>query len=294
MSGASSSSTSHPAISSQSTDNKFNSHSRAPKPVEQFDLATGRAIARFDSQHAAVRATGIRYGSITACARGGMEHGGGFGWRTPGTGRTAGAASGSRHSRPTLTKPSTGTPRDLIILFFALTRKPSCIPNFHSTFFWPWRNSEAAASSNQQAGKKRKADKLSPSTGRERWPEAESGSSSSSSSSRPASSNQPTGKKPRRGAHPHAKPVEQYDLGTGRTFARFDSHGDAARETGINYSSISTCARGEYSHAGGFGWRTPGTGGAAGAANGNRHSQPALSKPSTGTTQDSILFSLLP
>ena len=119
-----------------------------------------------------------------------------------------------------------------------------------------------AASSSQQDGKKRKADKIS--SGQERWPEAKSGSSSSSSS-RPASSSQPTGKKPRGGGR-QPMPVEQYDLATDRTIARFDSHGDAARDTGINYSSISTCARGEYSHAGGFGWRTPGTASTRGAA----------------------------
>ena len=80
------------------------------------------------------------------------------------------------------------------------------------------------------------------------------------------SSSQPTDKK---------QPVEQYDLATNRTIARFDSQRDADRATGINHANISSCIRGKTEHAGGFGWRTPGSGGVA--------ARPALSVPSTGT-----------
>ena len=146
----------------------------------------------------------------------------------------------------------------------------------------------AAASSSQQAGNKRKADQLSSTPGRERWPETKSGSSSSSSN-RPAISSQPTGKKPHGGGMP-PKPVEQYDLATDRTIARFDSQGDAARAIGISRSGISQCISRDQEHAGGFGWRTPGTGGAAGATSGSHPSRPALSKHSAGNTQD-ILYS---
>ena len=80
------------------------------------------------------------------------------------------------------------------------------------------------------------------------------------------SSSRPTVKRPHGG--PPGKPVEQYDLATGRTIAHFDSQRDAARAIGIDNGGISGCARGEQKSAGGFGWRNPGTGAAA-AASGN-------------------------
>ena len=109
----------------------------------------------------------------------------------------------------------------------------------------------------------------------------------SSSTSGPTISGQPADKKPRCGGMP-PKPVEQVDLATGRAIAQFDSQADAARATRIDAGGISGCVRDEYGFksAGGFGWRTPGSGGAAGAASGSRHSRPALSKPSTGTAPD--------
>ena len=70
--------------------------------------------------------------------------------------------------------------------------------------------------------------------------------------------------------------AEQYDLASGRTIAQFDSHGDAARATGIDQGGISACVKGKVKSAGGYGWREPGmTGEGAGAANddGNRSHQ---------------------
>ena len=76
---------------------------------------------------------------------------------------------------------------------------------------------------------------------------------------------QPTNKKLGTGGSP-PKAVEQYDLDTGRSIAHFDSHCDAERALKISHGSISACVRGKSSHAGGFGWRNPGAGGAAGTA----------------------------
>ena len=99
-----------------------------------------------------------------------------------------------------------------------------------------------------------------------------------------ASSSQPPVKKPH-GGHV-GNQIEQYDLGTGRTIALFDSQNAAARAIGIGQGGISACARGEYGSksAGGFGWRRPGTGAgaSAGVANGNRQSRP-ISRPFAGT-----------
>ena len=62
--------------------------------MEQYDLATGRTIARFDSQCAAEVATGIDRGGISSCVGGEGKSAGGFGWRRPGT--AGAAAAGSR------------------------------------------------------------------------------------------------------------------------------------------------------------------------------------------------------
>ena len=78
-------------------------------------------------------------------------------------------------------------------------------------------------------------------------------------------------------------PVEQFDLKTGETIARFISRNAAQRATGIDHSSISSFISGKSKHAGGFGWRRPGTEGAADAATGSPLPRPASSKPSTGT-----------
>ena len=177
-------------------------------PVEQFHLATGRTIARFDSYNDAERATGIDRGGISACVRGEQKSAGGFGWRKPGSGETAAAAAAAA----TATASGKG----------ATSKKPQ-------------------TSTSQSNVKK-------PHTG---------------------------------GTQPQA--VEQYDRTTGRTIAQFDSQRDAERATGISQGSISSCIRGKMDDAGGYGWRRPGTGGAAGAATGSHFSRLALSKPSTGT-----------
>ena len=145
----------------------------------------------------------------------------------------------------------------------------------------------AAASSSQQAKKKRKAEMISPSPVRERRFNAKPGSSSSSSAIRPASSSQSTVK--RLLSRGHSQPVEQYNLATGRTIAQFDSQMDATRATGIPNSSISLCPSGILTHAGGYGWRRPGTG-TAGLT--RRKGSSYASKPSTGT-YSSRLFLLL-
>ena len=59
--------------------------------------------------------------------------------------------------------------------------------------------------------------------------------------------------------------MEQYDLTTGRTIAHFESQCAAEEETGINSGGISSCVKGERKSSGGFGWRRPGTAGAAAA-----------------------------
>ena len=144
----------------------------------------------------------------------------------------------------------------------------------------------AAASSNEQAGNKRMADKIPPSS---MWPHAQSGSPSSSSTGRPAISSQPTDYPPH-GSH-LGKAVEQFDLATGRTIARFKNQSAAEKKTGVGNASISVCVRGKLENAGGFGWRRPGSGGAVGA-DVSRHSRPAASKPSTGTYSRLVLLKL--
>ena len=104
-----------------------------------------------------------------------------------------------------------------------------------------------SSSSCQHADKKQMADKMSP------------------PSSRPAPNRQSTGDPPF-GSH-EGRPVEQYDLATGRMIAQFKNQSDAERATGISNGCISACVRCGRDHAGGYGWRRPGSSGAA--ANGN-------------------------
>ena len=88
-------------------------------------------------------------------------------------------------------------------------------------------------------------------TGRKRSTSSSLKSSSSSSSS------QPIEKKPRHQHESYVRtaPVEQYNIKTGKTIARFEKQKDAAEATGINASKISQCRHGEIDEAGGFGWR---------------------------------------
>ena len=108
-SSSSSSSFHRPAASSEPAGNKSSSSSResisqsndkvphrrgpAGMAAEQYNLATGRKIARFDSQNDAERATGIGHAFISKCVSGKYTHADGFGWRRPGT-TGGGAASG--------------------------------------------------------------------------------------------------------------------------------------------------------------------------------------------------------
>lgn len=50
-------------------------------------------------------------------------------------------------------------------------------------------------------------------------------------------------------------PVEQLNIETGETIARFSSTTEALKNTGVDPSSISKCCRGKRSTAGGFRWR---------------------------------------
>ena len=56
------------------------------------------------------------------------------------------------------------------------------------------------------------------------------------------------------------KPVEQYDLGTNKTIRWFISMAEAALATGASAAGIGDCVIGRQQQAGGFGWRTPGSG----------------------------------
>ena len=105
-----------PTFSSQPADNVPHPGGSLPKPVEQYDLTSGRTIALFDSHADAERATGISHGSISGCVRGKVEHAGGFGWRRPGAVAGAEAAYGSHQSHPALSKPSTCTYSRLFLL----------------------------------------------------------------------------------------------------------------------------------------------------------------------------------
>ena len=52
-----------------------------------------------------------------------------------------------------------------------------------------------------------------------------------------------------------SKPVEQYDLLSGKTIAEYTSGTEASNTTGIYKSSISSCCNGKRRSAGGYGWR---------------------------------------
>ena len=110
---------------------------------------------------------------------------------------------------------------------------------------------------------------------------AASGNKAISKKPSTSSQQQSTGKKSR-GVHPRAMSAEQYDLASGRTIARFDSQGDAARATGIDQGGISSVINGDKSHAGGFGWRRPGTAALAAAASENAATTAAARTTSGG------------
>lgn len=54
----------------------------------------------------------------------------------------------------------------------------------------------------------------------------------------------------------HNKSVSQYSM-DGEFIKEFHSRAEASRQTGINSTGISACARGKQAHAGGFLWREP-------------------------------------
>ena len=58
-----------------------------------------------------------------------------------------------------------------------------------------------------------------------------------------------------------SKPVEQYDLLSGKTIAEYESQTEAFKATGIYKSSISSCCNGKRKGAGGYGWRFKNTDG---------------------------------
>ena len=61
------------------------------------------------------------------------------------------------------------------------------------------------------------------------------------------------------------EPVEQFDLGTRRTIRQFESQHAAAIATNVYQQDIYDCIYGLRDSAGDFGWRRPGSGGAAAA-----------------------------
>ena len=58
-----------------------------------------------------------------------------------------------------------------------------------------------------------------------------------------------------------SKPVEQYDLLSGKTIAESESQTEAFKATGIYKSAISSCCNGKRKAAGGYGWRFKNTNG---------------------------------
>lgn len=52
-----------------------------------------------------------------------------------------------------------------------------------------------------------------------------------------------------------SKPVEQYDLLSGKTIAEYKSQTEAFKATGIYKPGISSCCNGKRKGAGGYGWR---------------------------------------
>lgn len=58
-----------------------------------------------------------------------------------------------------------------------------------------------------------------------------------------------------------SKPVEQYDLLSGKTIAEYTSQTEAFKATGVQKSNISSCCNGKHKTAGGYGWRFKDTNG---------------------------------
>ena len=77
--------------------------------------------------------------------------------------------------------------------------------------------------------------------------------------------------------------VEQYNLTTRRTIARFNSLCEAERATGVGNACISSCIRGKQKQAGGFGWRssTYRTGAAGSSASRKNGGKPSSSSSSS-------------
>ena len=269
-------------------------HARSPKPVEQYDIATGRLIARYDSQNAGERATGILSAGISQCVRGEQKSAGGYGWRKP---STAPAAAAVRGKGTASKKPSTSsTP----------FRAPQPVEQYDRdtgrtiASFDSHNDAERATGIDQSGISKcvrgdvkhaggygfrdpKAGGQKGPSTSDKNHrdgnggsgagsarsaaigqkvekPSASSLSSSTSSSSSSSSSSsrlQSFGSSGGRGGL--RKPVEQYNLATGRTIARFNSYSEGERATGVDHGTISACVRGKLSHGGRFGWRTPGS-----------------------------------
>lgn len=59
----------------------------------------------------------------------------------------------------------------------------------------------------------------------------------------------------RTGLNTKQKPVEQYDLSTGKVIGVYKSQNEAARVVGVNQGNINHCCNGHYKSASGFGWR---------------------------------------
>ena len=248
--------------SSTSSAQPIDKYSRGvpPKPVEQFNRATFGTIARFDSLADAARKTGICRGSISLCINGGKTHAGGFGWREQGAGGAAAVVSkqpSASSSQPTDRKPHGGRPGMSVEQYDLATGVT--IAQFGS-----YADAERATGISQGGISACIRDEhLHKSAGGYGWRTPGSGGAGAA-----ASGNKAISKKP-------SMSVEQYDLKTGRTIGRFDSHNNAARATGIDQGGISACVRGKVKSVGGYGWREPGmTGEGAGAANdGNRSHQ---------------------
>ena len=252
------------------------SHGGKPeRACEQFNLATGRTIARFDSLGDATRATGIPRSSIRDCV--------GFGWREQGAAAT-GAASASRIG--------------------AISKKPSS-SNGQSNDKNPHGGHVGKPVDQYDLATGKTIARFKNQSDAERATGISNGGISSCVRGKVTHAGgfgwwdpQTGGDKKLRifadkvlhGSHV-GKPVEQYDLATGKTIARFKNQSAAEKATGVGNASISKCANGGCESAGGYGWRSPGTGGAAGAANGSHFSRLALSNPFFVTFS---IFCLLP
>ena len=234
------------------------------RPVEQYDRATGRMIAQFESQSDAERATGIAQGGISACIRGKATHAGDYGWRTPGTG------VGTNYKPP---KASSRSPKPVEQYDLATGRT---VATFDSQ-----ADAARAASVDQSSISQCVHGKLTR-VGGYGWRTIAAASDKGVTSEGPSTfSRQSAGNKSCCGG-PHAKPVDQFDLTSGRTIGRFESLSDAERATGVPMTIISYFIGGESTEGGGFGWRRPGTGmGAAGEASDKHRSMSSSSSSSS-------------